>query len=49
MKNFNILGVHLKILLLEGGSRKNNIKWGGGGLDSLPIKGGLGKKSGWCF
>ena len=48
MENFNILGVHLKILLLEGGSRKNNIK-GGGGLDSLPIKGGLGKKSGWCF
>ena len=51
MENFNILGVHLKILLLEGGSQKNNIKGGGGGggVDSLPIKGGLGKKSGWCF
>ena len=31
MENFNILGVHLKILLLEGGSQKNNIKGGGGG------------------
>ena len=30
MKNFNILGVHSKILLLEGGSRKNNIKGGEG-------------------
>ena len=28
MKNFNILGVYWKILLLEGGSRKTNIEGG---------------------
>ena len=41
MKNFNIWGVHGKIQLLGGGSRKTNIKQGdwlkGGGIDSLPI------------
>ena len=41
MKNFNILGVHWKIRILEGGSQKTNIEEGGlpkkGGLDSFPI------------
>ena len=30
MKTVNILGVHWKIRLLEGGSRKTNIEGGGG-------------------
>ena len=52
MKTVNILGVHWKIRLLEGGSRKTNIEGGGafpkkgGSLDSLLILGGLGKKEG---
>ena len=42
MKNFNILGVHKKIRLLEGGggSRKSNIEGGllkKGNLDSLQV------------
>ena len=46
MKNFNILGFHWKIWLLgEGVSQKTNIEGGGG----LPKKGGLARKSGWCF
>ena len=46
MKNFNILGVHWKVWLL-GGSQKTNIEGRlpkKGGLDSLLIQGGLGKK-----
>ena len=50
MKNFNFGRLHWKIRLLRGeGSRKTNI-YGGlpkkGGLDSLFISGGLGKKEG---
>ena len=49
MENFNILGVHLKILLLEGGSRKNNIKGGGGGWTVCPLKGDWVRKVGGVF
>ena len=46
---FNVLRVHWKIQLLGGGSRKTNTEREDclkmrGGLDSLSIEGGLGKK-----
>ena len=58
MKNFNILGLHRKIQLLEGGGFMKNQYRGGGGL--LPksggglgqfanLRGGLGKKEGVVF
>ena len=54
MKNFNIFGGLLKIPTFRGGGAlmKNQYRGGGllkkweGGLDNLPILGGLGKKKG---
>ena len=48
MKNFNILGLHEKIRVLGGGSRKANKKKAGLG-QFADLRGSRQEKGGWCF